>query len=119
MCNNFLQLRIVIISPYKSQCTALYSELNKNSIQNVEIHTIDSFQGQESEAIIISLVRSNPGAEIGFLTDYRRMNVAMTRAKERLYIIGDSATIGQDAFYGKFLEFIEEIGGYKSAWEMM
>ena len=57
--------------------------------------------------------------EIGFLNDYRRMNVAMTRARKQLVIIGDSATIGQDKFYGKFIEFVEKSGGYRSAWEFM
>jgi superfamily I DNA and/or RNA helicase len=85
----------------------------------MRISTIDSFQGQECEVVLISLVRSNADAEIGFLKDYRRMNVAITRAKERLIIIGDSATIGQDKFYGQFLEFVEGINGYKSAWELM
>ena len=85
----------------------------------MRISTIDSFQGQEREVIIISLVRSNSDAVIGFLKDYRRMNVAITRAKERLFVIGDSSTIGQDAFYAKFLEYMESIDGYRSAWELM
>ena len=69
--------------------------------------------------IYISLVRSNDKNEIGFLNDYRRMNVAMTRARKQLVIIGDSATIGQDEFYGKFIEYVEKCGGYRSAWEFM
>ena len=77
------------------------------------------FQGQEKEIILLSLVRSNVDAIIGFLKDYRRMNVALTRAKEQLFVIGDSTTIGQDPFYAKFLEYMEEVGGYKSAWELM
>ena len=72
------------------------------------ISTIDSFQGQEKEIIILSLVRSNTEAIIGFLKDYRRMNVALTRAKERLFVIGDSSTIGQDPFYAQFLEYMEK-----------
>ena len=56
-------------------------------------------------------------AEIGFLKDYRRMNVAITRAKEQLYVIGDSSTIGNDKFYKEFLEYIEMHGTYKNAWE--
>jgi superfamily I DNA and/or RNA helicase len=107
--------KVAVISPYSGQVALAKDRLDKG----IRISTIDSFQGQECEVIIISLVRSNPDAEIGFLKDYRRMNVAITRAKERLYIIGDSATIGQDAFYGEFLEFVEGVGGYKSAWELM
>ncbi len=103
------------ISPYSGQVAIAKDRLD----EKMRISTIDSFQGQECETVIISLVRSNADAEIGFLKDYRRMNVAITRAKEKLIIIGDSATIGQDAFYGKFLEYVEGINGYKSAWELM
>jgi superfamily I DNA and/or RNA helicase len=69
------------------------------------------------ENVIVSLVRSNENAEIGFLKDYRRMNVAITRAKEQLYVIGDSSTIGNDKFYQEFLEYIEKYGTYKTVWE--
>lgn len=103
------------ISPYSGQVALAKDRLDAK----MRSSTIDSFQGQESETVIISLVRSNSDAEIGFLKDYRRMNVAITRAKERLIVIGDSATIGQDAFYQQFLEFVEGIEAYKSAWELM
>ena len=76
----------------------------------MRISTIDSFQGQEKENIILSLVRSNDDGDIGFLKDYRRMNVAITRAKEQLFVIGDSATIGADPFYNAFLTYIEKYG---------
>jgi superfamily I DNA and/or RNA helicase len=69
------------------------------------------------ENIILSLVRSNENGEIGFLKDYRRMNVAITRAKEQLYVIGDSSTLGNDKFYQEFLEYIEKHGTYKTVWE--
>ena len=105
---------IAFISPYSGQ-VQLAKELLPQGIIN---STIDSFQGQEKEIIILSLVRSNVDAVIGFLKDYRRMNVALTRAKEQLYVIGDSSTIGQDPFYAQFLEYMEEVGGYKSAWEL-
>jgi len=83
----------------------------------MRISTIDSFQGQEMENIIVSLVRSNDNGEIGFLKDYRRMNVAITRAKEQLFVIGDSATIANDPFYSEFLSYIEKHGEYKTVWE--
>ena len=83
----------------------------------MRISTIDSFQGQEKEKIILSLVRSNDDGDIGFLKDYRRMNVAITRAKEQLLVIGDSATIGGDKFYQSFLEYVEEKGHYRTVWE--
>ena len=107
--------RAAFISPYAGQVQLAKDSLSKK----MRISTIDSFQGQERETIILSLVRSNPDAIIGFLKDYRRMNVAMTRAKERLLVIGDSSTIGQDVFYAAFLEYMENVGGYRSAWELM
>ncbi|MFT3846215.1 MAG: AAA domain-containing protein [Lacibacter sp.] len=101
------------ISPYSGQVAAAKELLPKT----IRISTIDSFQGQEKETVIISLVRSNDEGEIGFLKDYRRMNVAITRAKEQLYIIGDSATIGADPFYNAFLTYIEKFGHYRTVWE--
>ena len=83
----------------------------------MRISTIDSFQGQEMENVIVSLVRSNDDGDIGFLKDYRRMNVAITRAKERLFIIGDSATIGADKFYGQLLDYVEAEGQLRTVWE--
>ncbi|MEO6550250.1 MAG: AAA domain-containing protein [Ferruginibacter sp.] len=105
--------KTAFISPYAGQVTAARDLLPRE----LRTSTIDSFQGQEQEVIILSLVRSNDGGEIGFLKDYRRMNVAITRAKEQLYVIGDSATIGGDAFYNAFLSYIEQYGDYRSVWE--
>ena len=101
-----------IISPYSSQVTKA-----KELFPQFRVSTIDSFQGQEDESIILSLVRSNSEGNIGFLKDYRRMNVAITRAKKKLIIIGDSSTIGQDEFYNQYLNYIEEVGGYRSVFE--
>ncbi|MBL0134285.1 MAG: Flp pilus assembly complex ATPase component TadA [Chitinophagaceae bacterium] len=95
------------ISPYSGQVAAAREVLPRE----MRISTIDSFQGQEKETIILSLVRSNDDGIIGFLKDYRRMNVAITRAKEQLFVIGDSATIGADPFYNSFLGYVERIGG--------
>ena len=83
----------------------------------MRVSTIDSFQGQEKETIILSLVRSNDDGDIGFLKDYRRMNVAITRAKEQLFVIGDSASIGADNFYNAFLTYVEIAGTYRTVWE--
>jgi superfamily I DNA and/or RNA helicase len=88
-------------------------------IPNLEVNTIDSFQGQEADVVYISLVRSNAEGEIGFLKDYRRMNVAMTRAKKGLIVIGDSATLANDSFYAQWMDWVEKSGGYVSAWEYM
>ena len=106
-------IKTAFISPYAGQVAAAKDALPKE----MRISTIDSFQGQEKEIIILSLVRSNDDGEIGFLKDYRRMNVAITRAKEQLFVIGDSATIGGDAFYNSFLTYIEKSGDYRTVWE--
>lgn len=109
-----------IISPYKAQVKHILEDLEEEQLPfEVQAATIDSFQGQEKEIIYISLVRSNDEQKIGFLKDYRRMNVAMTRARKKLVIIGDSATIGNDPFYGQLLDYIESRGWYRSAWEFM
>jgi superfamily I DNA and/or RNA helicase len=102
-----------LISPYAGQVASAKEKIS----DGLRISTIDSFQGQEMENVIVSLVRSNENAEIGFLKDYRRMNVAITRAREQLYVIGDSSTIGNDKFYKEFLEYIERHGTYKTAWD--
>lgn len=110
-----------IISPYKKQVQKLRERLTGRLPEHIlaAIDTIDAFQGQERDLVIVSLVRSNTQGKIGFLTDYRRMNVAMTRARERLVIIGDSATLGQDDFYLGFIRMCEENGYYRTAWEWM
>jgi superfamily I DNA and/or RNA helicase len=106
---------VAFISPYAAQVAAARERLPGN----IRISTIDSFQGQEMPIVIVSLVRSNDEGIIGFLKDYRRMNVALTRAQESLYVIGDSATIGADPFYRAFLEYTERQGAYRSVWEFM
>jgi len=113
---------IGIISPYKQQALYLRAEI-KDYFDFVElpinVNTIDSFQGQERDIIYISLVRSNEKGIIGFLKDYRRMNVAMTRARKKLVIIGDSATLGNDGFYRSFFDYCDKVGAYQSAWAYM
>lgn len=112
---------IGIISPYREQVLLIEKEIENDDILRgrVVVQTIDGFQGQECDVIYISLVRSNERSEIGFLTDYRRMNVAMTRAKMKLIIVGDSSTIGNDKFYKTFLDFADTEGTYLSAWSFM
>lgn len=112
-----------IISPYREQVIYMKEEALKDEefkkYTSININTIDSFQGQERDVIYISLVRSNDAGEIGFLSDYRRMNVAMTRAKKKLVVIGDSATLGGHKFYADFIEYCEKTNSYFSAWEWM
>ncbi len=116
--------RIAVISPYKHQV-----ELLKESVASspdleevrsrIAVNTIDSFQGQERDVVYISMVRSNSENIIGFLSDIRRMNVAMTRARKKLVVIGDSATLSQHQFYTDFITYAQEHNAYKSAWEFM
>ncbi|MBL0337012.1 MAG: AAA family ATPase [Chitinophagaceae bacterium] len=110
---NLDPLQTALISPYAGQVTAARELLPAG----MRISTVDSFQGQEKETIIVSLVRSNDDGEIGFLKDYRRMNVAITRAQQQLFVIGDSATVGPDAFFNAFLEYVEKAGVYRTVWE--
>ncbi len=119
-------LKIGIISPYRAQINYLNDQVEHqpkladlHQRRQLSVGTVDSFQGQERDIIYISMVRSNPEGEIGFLADQRRMNVAMTRAKKKMVIVGDSATLGQHDFYQKFLLYAEEIGAYRSAWEFI
>ncbi|MBA9077324.1 AAA domain-containing protein [Rufibacter quisquiliarum] len=119
-------LRIGVISPYRAQINYLTDQVEHQpklsqlmARRQLSVGTVDSFQGQERDIIYISMVRSNPEGEIGFLADMRRMNVAMTRAKKKMVIVGDSATLGQHAFYQKFLAYAEQIGAYRSAWELI
>ena len=115
---------IAVISPYKQQ-VYLLKELLLNSPElqvykdKISVNTIDSFQGQERDIVYIGLTRSNSDGVIGFLSDVRRMNVAITRAKKKLVVIGDSATLARSEFYGGFIGYAEGCGGYKSAWEFI
>ncbi len=105
---------IAVISPYAAQVRWLRERAPDPAI---EIDTVDGFQGREKEAIVISLVRSNREGDIGFLADTRRMNVALTRARRKLILIGDSATLGGHLFYAALLDYFQEIDGYRTIWE--
>lgn len=106
-----------IISPYKQQ-VRLMEELvmQEELLKNSKIDTVDGFQGEEKDIIAISLVRSNSDGEIGFLKDIRRMNVAITRARKKMVVVGDSATIAHHPFYEKLLAFWEQIAEYQTGW---
>ncbi len=116
---------IGIISPYRAQTKLLKKLIFGNSsisttIQNfIDINTVDSFQGQERDVVYISMVRSNEKNKIGFLADIRRMNVALTRARKKLVVIGDSATIAKHPFYSAFLDYVEKKAHYRSAFEFI
>jgi ATP-dependent RNA/DNA helicase IGHMBP2 len=85
-------------------------------VPDLEIDTIDGFQGREKEAVVITFVRSNTKGEVGFLSEIRRTNVALTRARRKLIVIGDSATLAAHPFYARMLEYFDEIGAYRSVW---
>ncbi|MCF0064030.1 AAA domain-containing protein [Dyadobacter chenwenxiniae] len=113
---------IAVISPYKEQIGLLKEQLAHHVflqpfVNKISVNTIDSFQGQERDVVYISMTRSNPEGEIGFLSDIRRMNVAMTRARKKLVVIGDSATLSNLPFYSDFISYAEGLNAYQSAWE--
>ena len=113
-------IEIGIISPYAEQVRYIREQISDDEILkslNIEVNTIDGFQGQEKDLIIISLTRSNEMGIIGFLADYRRLNVAMTRAKKKLVIIGDGATLSADKLYLDLIDHIEAHGLLQTAWE--
>ena len=115
---NVAASQIAVISPYSAQVRLLQERAESDkTLEGIEINSIDGFQGREQEAIIISLVRSNADNAIGFLGETRRMNVALTRARRKLIVIGDSATIGADPFYGRLLDYFDQISAYHSVWE--
>lgn len=104
-----------IISPYKAQVQYLRSKIKADASLKpyrslFTVNTVDGFQGQERDVIFISLVRANEEGQIGFLNDLRRMNVAITRARMKLVILGEAETLKHHGFYRKLLEFIQNIG---------
>ena len=107
---------IGVITPYAAQARLL-RELFAAQGCDIEVDTVDGFQGREKEAIVISLVRSNTEGEIGFLSDYRRINVALTRARRKLIVLGDSATLAHHAFYQRLLDYLQANDAYHSIWE--
>ncbi len=116
---------IGLIAPYKAQVRKLHELLfttydypNLRAFSDMlTIDSIDGFQGQERDLMLISLVRSNPQGEIGFLSDTRRMNVAMTRAKRKLIMVGDSATLSSNEFYASMLDYMDQNQCYSSVYE--
>ena len=103
-----------IISPYRAQVQLLRKMLKQSEFfrpyrRAITVNTVDGFQGQERDIVLISLVRDNPTGDIGFLRDLRRMNVAITRARMKLIILGSAATMTAHPFYKKLYEYVEKI----------
>lgn len=107
---------IGVITPYDAQVRLLRARLETEWRAGLEIGSVDGFQGREKEAIVVDLVRSNGEGAIGFLADTRRMNVALTRARRFLLVVGDSATLSGNAYYGAFMDAAERAGAHVSAW---
>ncbi len=105
---------VAVIAPYAAQVRRLRELL---PVAGLEIDSVDGFQGREKEAVVLSLVRSNTENEIGFLADVRRTNVALTRARRKLLLVGDSATLSALPFYRRLFEHFEATGAYQTVWE--
>lgn len=106
---NVQQSDIGIVSPYNGQVARLRAAL-KDVYPDLEIASVDSYQGREKEAIIVSLVRSNEEGEVGFLSESRRLNVAITRARRHLFIVGDSETLSRNKFLKKLCDYAQDEG---------
>jgi predicted DNA helicase len=106
---NISPIDIAVIAPYSDQVDLI----RKNSdYDDIEIDSVDGFQGREKEVIIISLTRSNESGVVGFLSDERRFNVALTRAKRKLVVLGDSSTVCSEQIYRGFVDHVEDNGRY-------
>ena len=108
------RLDVGIISPYRAQVQLLRSLLRKQEFfkpfrRLITVNTVDGFQGQERDIIVISLVRSNDEGQIGFLRDLRRMNVAITRARMKVIILGDRNTLTRHPFYRKLWQYVQSL----------
>jgi hypothetical protein len=116
-----------VIAPYSAQVALLRAlapaRLGAEAAAAVEIDSVDAFQGREKDAVLVSLVRSSAAGTggttgpIGFLADLRRLNVAITRARKHLLLVGDSGTVGANACYARLIARAEASGGYRSVWE--
>ncbi|MBT8219051.1 MAG: AAA family ATPase [Bacteroidia bacterium] len=118
----YLGNTIGIISPYAEQVRFIRSSISESRAfksLDLEVNSIDGFQGQEKDIIYISLVRSNDAGKIGFLSDTRRLNVALTRAKKKLVIVGDISTIASNPIFEALAQHIDRFGFYDSGWSYM
>ena len=106
---------VPVITPYAAQARLLRDRIDS---PGVEVDSVDGFLGCEKEAVVISLVRSNTKGELAILTDTRRMNVALTRARRKLIVFGDSSTLANHEFYLRLLEFFKREDVYGTVWEI-
>ena len=108
--------QIAVVTPYSAQVRLLRDRLG--GIEGLEIGTVDGLQGREKEAVVLSLVRSNERGEVGFLSELRRLNVALTRARRHLCVVGDSATLAQHEDIAVLVDVLQQRGEHRSAWGM-
>ena len=118
------RIDVGIISPYRAQVQYLKRIIKKRPFFKpfhhlISVNTVDGFQGQERDVILISMVRANNTGQIGFLHDLRRMNVAITRARMKLFILGDAPTLTRHPFYKRLFDYIQEVHGYTEGTEEM
>lgn len=112
--------QIAVVTPYRAQVEVILNHLQSFTLtEGIEVRTVDGFQGQEREAIILSMVRSNPERKVGFLADERRLNVAITRAKRHVCMIGDSVTLDSNPFLKRLVAYFSEHGEIHSAAEFI
>lgn len=106
-----------VISPYADQVDRIRRELDGRGVPSdeLEVRTVDGFQGREKEVVLVSLVRSNDRDEVGFLRDERRLNVALTRARRKLVVVGDAATVETEGAYRELLTYVEASGSRVAA----
>ena len=101
---------ICVLAPYRGQVTAIRRGLARAGLRAVEVATVDGFQGREQEVVVFSCVRANDEGRLGFLADPRRLNVALTRARRGLVVLGHRATLRHDPAWGSWLGFVDEHG---------
>jgi len=107
---------IAVVTPYNAQVQLLRSRLDTTN--GLEIGSVDGLQGREKEAVVLSLVRSNEAGQVGFLAEVRRLNVALTRARRHLTVIGDSSTLAHDRELRSLVDHLQQNALYKSAFEL-
>ena len=109
---------IGVLTPYSAQVGLIERHLADLVDRGLEVDSVDGFQGREKEAVVFSAVRSNSAGEVGFLADARRLNVAITRAKRKLIVIGDSATLASDPLWSAFFDDAIGWGAHRSVFEV-
>jgi len=108
---------IALITPYEAHARLLRGRLVDERARGLEIGTVDGFQGREKDVVVVDLVRSNPDGIVGFLAETRRTNVAITRARLQLIVVGDGATLCAHPFYAALIDHANASGAYVSAWD--